>query len=89
MPGTEPSVASSIREIAKPPGTGPKCTFAVVWMRVVPADERLFDEIGRPPKIPTMFVYDAGGALVQVYDRRVRAMPDGAELEGLLARLGA
>ncbi len=59
------------------------------WMRVVPADERLFDEIGRPPKIPTMFVYDAGGALVQVYDRRVRAMPDGAELEGLLARLGA
>jgi hypothetical protein len=28
MPGTEPSVASSIREIAKPPGTGPKCTFA-------------------------------------------------------------
>jgi hypothetical protein len=32
MPGMEPSVASSIREIAKPPGTGPKCTFAVVWI---------------------------------------------------------
>jgi hypothetical protein len=29
-PGTEPSVVSSIREIAKPPGTGPKCIFAVV-----------------------------------------------------------
>ena len=32
MPRTDPSVARSIREIAKPPGTGPKCTFAVVWI---------------------------------------------------------
>ena len=59
------------------------------WLRVVPADERLFDELGRPPKIPTMYVYDGGGALVQVYDRQLRDMPDRAELEALFARLGA
>src|SRR5215469_17070707 len=34
MPGTSPSVASSILLMAKPPGTGPKLTVAVVWTRV-------------------------------------------------------
>jgi thiol-disulfide isomerase/thioredoxin len=58
------------------------------WLRVVPAGEELFSELGRPPKIPTMYVYDARGALVAVYDRQYRAMPDRGELEQLLARLG-
>src|ERR1700756_5106795 len=34
MPGTWPTVSSSMREIAKPPVTGPKWTVAFVWMRV-------------------------------------------------------
>lgn len=57
------------------------------WMRVVPIDEALFTQLGRPPKIPTLFVFDRGGALVAVYDRRERPMPDARELEALFARL--
>jgi thiol-disulfide isomerase/thioredoxin len=59
------------------------------WLRVVPADDQLFDLLGRPPKVPTLYVYDRRGALVTIYDRRDRAMPDEAELRELLRRLGA
>jgi len=59
------------------------------WMRVVPADESLFETLGRPPKVPTMFIYDRAGALVATYDRRDRAMPDASELAAILRRLGA
>jgi len=59
------------------------------WLRVVPADERLFDVLGRPPKIPTMFIYDRNGMLVETYDRRDRTLPDAAELRDLLRRIGA
>jgi thiol-disulfide isomerase/thioredoxin len=59
------------------------------WLRVVPAGEALFDELGRPPKIPTLFVYDARGALVQIFDRSQRPQPDAGELDALFARLGA
>jgi thiol-disulfide isomerase/thioredoxin len=59
------------------------------WMRVVPVGEDLFGELGRPPKVPTLYVYDARGALVATYDRQLRDQPDRAELEALLARIGA
>ena len=59
------------------------------WMRVVPAGEPLFTELGRPPKVPTIYVYDARGALVQIYDRQYREPPDAGELDALFARLGA
>jgi thiol-disulfide isomerase/thioredoxin len=59
------------------------------WMRVVPIDEALFDELGRPPKIPTLYVYDARGALIETFDRQYRDQPGAAELDALLARLGA
>lgn len=59
------------------------------WLRVVPADDRLFDTLGRPSKVPTIYVYDRTGALVTVYDRNERALPDAAELRALLRRLGA
>jgi thiol-disulfide isomerase/thioredoxin len=59
------------------------------WLRVVPADDALFAALGRPPRIPTMFVYDGAGALVQTYDRSERPPPAKAELTALLARLGA
>lgn len=57
------------------------------WMRVAPIDEALFTRLGRPPKIPTLFVFDRGGALVEIYDRRERPMPDARELDALFARL--
>lgn len=59
------------------------------WLRVVPADDALFALLGQPPKVPTLYVFDAAGALVTTYDRRDRAMPDAGELRELLRRLGA
>jgi len=59
------------------------------WLRVIPADEALFTALGRPPKVPTIYVFDRAGALAARYDRRRRKMPDAAELGALLARLGA
>lgn len=57
------------------------------WLRVVPADDALFRALGSPPKVPTVYVYDAGGRLAGVYDRRARALPDAAELGALLDSL--
>lgn len=59
------------------------------WLRVIPADDALFTALGRPPKVPTIYVFDHGGALAAQYDRRHRKMPDAAELGALLTRLGA
>jgi len=59
------------------------------WLRTVPIGDDVFDELGRPPKIPTLYVYDARGALVEVYDRSVREMPGAGELDQLFVRLGA
>jgi thiol-disulfide isomerase/thioredoxin len=59
------------------------------WLTVVPADDTLFQRLGQPPQVPTMFVYDRNNNLVAVYDRRERALPDADELRDLLRRLGA
>lgn len=59
------------------------------WLRVIPADEALFTALGRPPRVPTIYVFDHAGALAAQYDRRQRRMPDAAELGALLVRLGA
>ena len=59
------------------------------WLRVVPAGERLFDALGRPPFVPAVWVYDPRGELVQFFDRREREPPTTGEIEALLARLGA
>jgi hypothetical protein len=54
------------------------------WLRVVPADDMLFDAVGAPSKIPTVIVYDARGNQVARYDRRERAPPSAEELGALL-----
>ena len=59
------------------------------WLRVVPVDDAIYVAFGSPSKIPTMYVYDAHGALIQTFDRAVREQPGERELEALLARLGA
>jgi thiol-disulfide isomerase/thioredoxin len=60
----------------------------VPWLRVVPAEDRLFAALGRPPKVPTIYVYDRTGTLVSRFDRRARSLPDASELDALLTRLG-
>jgi thiol-disulfide isomerase/thioredoxin len=57
------------------------------WLRIVPIDEALFGEIGRPPVIPTIFIYDRGGKLVETYDRRQRKPPLRDELVARHAKL--
>jgi thiol-disulfide isomerase/thioredoxin len=54
------------------------------WLRIVPADDTLFDAFGSPPKVPTIFVYDSKGALVETFDRRDRPVPREQELDDLL-----
>lgn len=54
------------------------------WLRIVPADDALFDAFGAPPKVPTIFVYDSRGTLVETFDRRDRPVPREQELDDLL-----
>ena len=59
------------------------------WLRVVPADDALFTALGRPPKVPTIYVFDRSGALVETFARRTRPLPTADERAALLRRLGA
>jgi hypothetical protein len=57
------------------------------WLPIVAGDEALWEALGAPPKIPTLYVYDRDGVLRATYDRRERAMPDARELSELLDQL--
>jgi hypothetical protein len=59
----------------------------VPWLRVVPADDKLFDAVGAPSKIPTVIVFDARGSQVARFDRHARAPPGADELGALLRSL--
>jgi len=59
------------------------------WLRVVPIDDAVFMALGSPAQIPTMYIFDRTGALVETYDRHVRKPPSRDELVAALARLGA
>lgn len=57
------------------------------WLRIVPADDALFTTFGSPPKVPTIFVYDSKGTLVETFDRRDRPALREQELDDLLRGL--
>lgn len=57
------------------------------WLRVIPADEALWTRLGRPTKVPTLYVFDRHGALARTYDRRFDAIPRFDELDRLIASL--
>ena len=59
----------------------------VPWLRVVPADERLFGALGSPPFIPAVWIYANDGRLVEFFDRREREPPTLAELEAVLRKV--
>ncbi len=54
------------------------------WLRVVPADERLWVALGRPAKVPTLYVFDRAGSLIRTFDRRTSEVPDLTTLEAAL-----
>lgn len=57
------------------------------WLRVLPADEVLFAALGRPRFVPTLYIFDARGALVVRYDRGAEPLPSAAALGVVLTRL--
>ena len=57
------------------------------WLRIVPAGDELFATFGSPPKVPTIFVYDSRGTLVETFDRRERPALREQELDDLLRSL--
>jgi thiol-disulfide isomerase/thioredoxin len=59
----------------------------IPWLRIVPIDDDVFAELGRPPLIPTIFIYDRAGTLVATFDRREREPPSSAELARILSTL--
>lgn len=56
------------------------------WLRVIPADDALWAALGRPPKVPTLYVFGADGDLTRRFDRRVDPLPTLDDLEAALAR---
>jgi thiol-disulfide isomerase/thioredoxin len=57
------------------------------WLRVVPADEALWTRLGRPTKVPTLYIFDRHGTLAKTYDRRVDALPTFDELDRVVSAL--
>ncbi|WP_428265462.1 TlpA family protein disulfide reductase [Haliangium sp.] len=56
------------------------------WLQVVPNDDAVLAALGRPTKIPTLFVFDRGGRLVVSYLRARRRPPDKRELRAGIDR---
>jgi thiol-disulfide isomerase/thioredoxin len=57
------------------------------WLRVVPAGERLWRELGSPSKVPTLYVFDGAGELRRVWDRRGDELPTYSDLVAALDAL--
>jgi thiol-disulfide isomerase/thioredoxin len=54
------------------------------WLRVVPADDRVWASLGRPRLVPSLYVFDGGGALVHAFDGSVEGPPSLERLEQVL-----
>jgi len=57
------------------------------WLRVVPIDDAVFAALGSPPQIPSIYVFDRKGSLVESYSRKLRPPPDRSELAAVLDKL--
>lgn len=55
------------------------------WLPIYALPQSLFQRVGRPSKVPTLWVFSADGALVATFDRAVRSAPEFEELEALVA----
>lgn len=51
------------------------------WLRVVPADEALWTSLGRPARVPTIYVFDRAGVLLRTFDRDDAPPPSLEQLE--------
>ncbi len=55
------------------------------WLPIYTLPESLYQRVGRPSKVPTLWAFNADGALVATFDRAVRAAPEFEEIEALVA----
>ena len=56
------------------------------WLPVVKADASLLESLGGVPKIPSLFVFDGRGQLVEAFRRHERRPPSLGELRAALNR---
>jgi hypothetical protein len=56
------------------------------WLTVVRTDAAMLRDLGGVAKIPSLFVYDGAGRLVERYKRDQRAPPTLAELRAAIAQ---
>jgi thiol-disulfide isomerase/thioredoxin len=59
------------------------------WLTVVRSDAAMLRDLGGVPKIPSLFVYDGAGHLVEGYRRDQRTPPTLEELEAAVAAVTA
>ena len=57
------------------------------WLHVVPIDDAVFEALGSPPQIPSLYVFDRKGVLAATYSRKERPPPDKSELAAILDKL--
>ncbi len=57
------------------------------WLPVVRADKALLKSLGGVPKIPSVFVFDGAGRLVERFKRNERPVPTLDELRATIAKL--
>ncbi len=55
------------------------------WLPIYDLPEALYQSVGQPRKIPTLWAFNADGTLRATFDRAVRNAPEFAELEALVA----
>ncbi len=59
------------------------------WLQVVRADEKLMDGLGRPSKVPTVFLFDGRGRLMKAFLRSRRKPATKEELKASIAAITA
>lgn len=57
------------------------------WLQVVRADDALMDALGRPTKVPSVFLFDRRGRLVRAYVRARQRPPTREELRASIQAL--
>jgi thiol-disulfide isomerase/thioredoxin len=55
------------------------------WLAIYTLPESLYQRVGRPSKVPTLWAFRADGTLLATFDRAERKAPEFSELETLVA----
>lgn len=59
------------------------------WLPMYALPEAMYQRVGRPSKVPTLWAFAADGSLLATFDRAVRTAPDYTELDALVVSAAA